>query len=70
MTRHDVVNHLTALKGLIFLSKTCNSGQKFQHLVGRQKELMDRIEELDDVQRVFSNVEFSDAVIDKLRAGT
>jgi YebC/PmpR family DNA-binding regulatory protein len=32
-------------------------------------KLMDRIEELDDVQRVFSNVEFSDAVIEKLRAG-
>jgi len=32
-------------------------------------KLMDRIEELDDVQRVFSNVDFSDAVIDKLRAG-
>jgi YebC/PmpR family DNA-binding regulatory protein len=31
--------------------------------------LMDRIEELDDVQRVFSNVDFSDAVIEKLRAG-
>jgi transcriptional/translational regulatory protein YebC/TACO1 len=32
-------------------------------------KLMDRIEELDDVQRVFSNVDFSDAVVDKLRAG-
>ena len=32
-------------------------------------KLMDRIEELDDVQRVFSNVDFSDAVIEKLRAG-
>ncbi|MDM8000600.1 MAG: YebC/PmpR family DNA-binding transcriptional regulator [Dehalococcoidia bacterium] len=31
--------------------------------------LMDRIEELDDVQRVFSNVDFSDAVMEKLRAG-
>lgn len=31
-------------------------------------KLMDRIEELDDVQRVFSNVDFSDAVLDKLRA--
>jgi YebC/PmpR family DNA-binding regulatory protein len=33
-------------------------------------KLMDKIEELDDVQRVFSNVDFSDAVIEKLRAGT
>ena len=33
-------------------------------------KLMDRIEELDDVQRVFSNVDFSDAVIEKFRAGT
>jgi transcriptional/translational regulatory protein YebC/TACO1 len=32
-------------------------------------KLMDRIEELDDVQRVFSNVDFSDAVIERLRAG-
>lgn len=32
-------------------------------------KLMDRLEELDDVQRVFSNVDFSDAVIEKLRAG-
>jgi YebC/PmpR family DNA-binding regulatory protein len=31
--------------------------------------LMDKIEELDDVQRVFSNVDFSDAVIERLRAG-
>ena len=33
-------------------------------------KLMDRLEELDDVQRVFSNVDFSDAVIEKFRAGT
>ena len=32
-------------------------------------KLMDRIEELDDVQRVFSNVDFSDAVVEKLRTG-
>jgi YebC/PmpR family DNA-binding regulatory protein len=32
-------------------------------------KLMDRIEELDDVQRVFSNVDFSDSVVDKLKAG-
>ncbi len=31
-------------------------------------KLLDRLEELDDVQRVFSNVDFSDAVMDKLRA--
>lgn len=30
--------------------------------------LMDRIEELDDVQKVFSNVDFSDSVMEKLRA--
>ena len=32
-------------------------------------KLMDRLEELDDVQRVYSNVDFSDAVIEKFRAG-
>ena len=32
-------------------------------------KLMDRLEELDDVQRVFSNVDFSDAVVEKFRAG-
>ncbi len=32
-------------------------------------KLMDRLEELDDVQRVFSNVDISDAVVEKLRAG-
>jgi len=34
----------------------------------RVLKLLDRLEELDDVQRVFSNVDFSDAVMDKLRA--
>lgn len=33
-------------------------------------KLMDRLEELDDVQRVFSNVDFPDALIEKLRAGS
>ena len=31
-------------------------------------KLLDRLEELDDVQRVFSNVDFSDAVMERLRA--
>jgi YebC/PmpR family DNA-binding regulatory protein len=31
-------------------------------------KLLDRLEEMDDVQRVFSNVDFSDAVMEKLRA--
>ena len=31
-------------------------------------KLLDRLEELDDVQRVYSNVDFTDAVMDKLRA--
>jgi transcriptional/translational regulatory protein YebC/TACO1 len=31
-------------------------------------KLLDRLEELDDVQRVFSNVDFSDEVLEKLRA--
>jgi YebC/PmpR family DNA-binding regulatory protein len=30
-------------------------------------KLLDRLEELDDVQRVFSNVDFSDEVLEKLR---
>lgn len=30
-------------------------------------KLLDQLEELDDVQRVFSNVDFSDAVLEKLR---
>lgn len=34
----------------------------------RTLRLLDRLEELDDVQRVFSNVDFSDAVMDELRA--
>jgi YebC/PmpR family DNA-binding regulatory protein len=34
----------------------------------RALRLLDRLEELDDVQRVFSNVDFSDAVMDGLRA--
>ncbi len=32
-------------------------------------KLMERIEELDDVQRVFSNADFPDTAIEKLRAG-
>ena len=32
----------------------------------RVLKLLDRFEELDDVQRVFSNVDFSDAVMEKL----
>jgi len=31
-------------------------------------KLIDRLEELDDVQKVFSNADFSDAVTDKLKA--
>jgi len=34
----------------------------------RALRLLDRLEELDDVQRVFSNVDFPDAVMDGLRA--
>lgn len=34
----------------------------------RALRLLDRLEELDDVQRVFSNVDFSDTVMDKIRA--
>lgn len=34
----------------------------------RALRLLDRLEELDDVQRVFSNVDFSDAVMEKIRA--
>jgi len=33
----------------------------------RAVRLLDRLEELDDVQRVFSNVDFSDAVMEKIR---
>jgi transcriptional/translational regulatory protein YebC/TACO1 len=29
---------------------------------------LDQLEELDDVQRVFSNIDFSDATLEKLRA--
>jgi transcriptional/translational regulatory protein YebC/TACO1 len=31
-------------------------------------KLLDRLEELDDVQRVFSNVDFSEEVLEELRA--
>lgn len=31
-------------------------------------KLLDHLEELDDVQRIFSNVDYSDAVLEKLRA--
>lgn len=31
-------------------------------------KLLDRLEELDDVQRVFANVDYSEAVLEKLRA--
>ena len=34
----------------------------------RVMKLLDRLEELDDVQRVFSNVDFSDEVLEKLKA--
>jgi len=30
---------------------------------------LDQLEELDDVQRVFSNIDFSDATLEKLRSG-
>ena len=31
-------------------------------------KLLDHLEELDDVQRVFSNVDYSESVLEKLRA--
>jgi transcriptional/translational regulatory protein YebC/TACO1 len=31
-------------------------------------KLIERLEDLDDVQRVFSNLEYSDALIEKLKA--
>ncbi len=34
----------------------------------RALKLLDRLEELDDVQRVFSNVDFSEKVLENLRA--
>jgi transcriptional/translational regulatory protein YebC/TACO1 len=34
----------------------------------RTLKLLDRLEELDDVQRVFSNVDFSEEVMEKLKA--
>jgi len=33
-------------------------------------KLLDHLEELDDVQRVFSNMDFSDSVSEKLRVQT
>jgi transcriptional/translational regulatory protein YebC/TACO1 len=31
-------------------------------------KLLEKLEDLDDVQRVFSNLEYSDALIEKLKA--
>ena len=31
---------------------------------------LDQLEELDDVQRVFSNIDFSDTTLEKLRSST
>jgi len=31
---------------------------------------LDQLEELDDVQRVFSNIDFSDATLERLRSQT
>jgi YebC/PmpR family DNA-binding regulatory protein len=39
-----------------------------EHEAWRALKLLDRLEELDEVQRVFSNVDFSEEVLEKLRA--
>ena len=44
VTRHDVVNQLTALRGFTVLTKRYSSDPEFLNLIGRQEELMARIE--------------------------